>query len=88
MSQQTWTAVDDYIKENFICGDDALDYALRQSDEAQLPAISVSAAQGKMLKLLAQSKKAKSILEIGTLGGYSTIWLGQGRQKEFTVCWS
>jgi predicted O-methyltransferase YrrM len=77
MSQQTWTAVDDYVKENFICRDDALDHALRQSDEAQLPAISVSAAQGKMLKLLAQSIKAKSILEIGTLGGYSTIWLAR-----------
>jgi hypothetical protein len=50
MSQQTLTAVDDYVKENFISHDDALDHALRESEEAQLPAISVSAAQGKMLK--------------------------------------
>jgi predicted O-methyltransferase YrrM len=57
--------------------DDALDAALRASDEAGLPAIQVSPPQGKLLQLLARMQGARTVLEFGTLGGYSTIWLGR-----------
>lgn len=75
MSKDTWTAVDEYVKEKLIGIDDALDAALTNSEMSGLPAINVSPAQGKFLHLLAGIQGAKSILEIGTLGGYSTIWL-------------
>ncbi|MBE2182479.1 MAG: O-methyltransferase [Anaerolineae bacterium] len=77
MSQELWTAVDDYLVENLVPSDDALDAALRASDEAKLRAIQVAPNQGKLLAILAQSIGARSILEIGTLGGYSTIWLAR-----------
>lgn len=77
MSQALWTAVDDYIVESLVPSDDALDAALRASDEAKLQAIQVAPNQGKLLAILAQSIGARSILEIGTLGGYSTIWLAR-----------
>ncbi len=69
--------VDDYIADLFGLGDDALDEGLRASAAGGLPSIHVSAAQGKLLHLLARAIGAKRILEIGTLGGYSTIWLGR-----------
>ncbi|HRF97481.1 MAG TPA: O-methyltransferase, partial [Aggregatilineales bacterium] len=72
-----WTAVDNYFNDLFIPSDDILDHALRASDEAGLPQIAVSPAQGKLLYLLAQIHGAKNILEIGTLGGYSTIWMAR-----------
>ncbi len=75
--ERTWTAVDDYIAERLIGADDALDAALAASAEAGLPAIAVSPPQGKLLHLLARSIGARSVLEIGTLGGYSTIWLAR-----------
>jgi predicted O-methyltransferase YrrM len=75
MSNQTWTAVDEYVKEKLIGIDDALDAALTNSEMSNLPPINVSPAQGKFLHMLAKIQGAKSILEIGTLGGYSTIWL-------------
>lgn len=75
MSQQQWTAVDDYITGALHGPDGALDAALAASAAAGLPAIAVSPAQGKLLNLLARMMKARRILEFGTLGGYSTIWL-------------
>src|SRR4051794_30042759 len=77
MSRETWGAVDRYFNELIVRSDDALDAALRSSDEAGLPAINVSPAQGKLLHILATSIGAKRILEIGTLGGYSTIWMAR-----------
>jgi predicted O-methyltransferase YrrM len=78
MTQERWDAVDRYIKELFASGDEAGDAALRASDEAGLPAIAVAPNQGKLLMLLAKVRGAQKILEIGTLGGYSTIWLARG----------
>lgn len=77
MSQDQWTAVDSYISDTLIPADAALDAALKASNAAGLPEIQVSAAQGKMLHLLARMKGARRILEVGTLGGYSTIWLAR-----------
>lgn len=72
-----WQAVDDYIVDHLLCTDDALAATLANNRANGLPPIDVSAAQGKMLFLLAQLAGAKRILEIGTLGGYSTIWLAR-----------
>jgi predicted O-methyltransferase YrrM len=77
VSQENWTAVDEYVSGLLAPHDEALDAALQASDEAGLPAIQVSPAQGKLLYLLARSIGAKQILEFGTLGGYSTIWLAR-----------
>ncbi len=82
MNQNTWAAVDGYISEQFIPSDAVLEAALEASAAAGLPPISVSPAQGKMLMLLAQLQGAQSILEMGTLGGYSTIWLARALPKE------
>ncbi|MBJ6646342.1 O-methyltransferase [Streptomyces griseoincarnatus] len=74
-----WNAVDDYFTGRLL-GDDpdeALTAALRASDAAGLPPIAVSPLQGKLLHLLARIQGARRVLEIGTLGGYSTIWLGR-----------
>ncbi len=77
MSQDRWTAVDSYISDLLVRPDQALDAALEGSDAARLPAIQVAANQGKLLHLLARLQGARSILEIGTLGGYSAIWLAR-----------
>jgi predicted O-methyltransferase YrrM len=77
MSQETWTAVDRFITDHLVPADPVLDAALAASTAAGLPEIQVSAAQGKMLHLLARAMAARAILEIGTLGGYSTIWLAR-----------
>ena len=77
MSQKTWTAVDDYLNERIVHPDEALTAALEASRTGGLPEIAVSAPQGKLLSLLARSMGAKRILEIGTLGGYSAIWLAR-----------
>jgi len=74
---QTWSAVDAYIVDHLVPSDAALDEALRASAAAGLPSINVSPAQGKMLMLFAQLARARAILEIGTLGGYSAIWLAR-----------
>lgn len=74
---EIWTVVDDYFAERIIPTDDALDAALRDSDAAGLPPIQVTAPQGKLLHLLARMCGARRILEIGTLGGFSTIWLAR-----------
>ena len=77
MSQELWTAVDDYFDEALVSSDLALDTALEAAAAAGLPAISVTPAQGKLLGFLARMKGARRILEVGTLGGYSTIWLAR-----------
>jgi predicted O-methyltransferase YrrM len=73
----TWTAVDDYITDLLLPADPVLEAAQEAGRAAGLPAISVSAAQGKFLHLLARIHGARRILEIGTLAGYSTIWLAR-----------
>jgi predicted O-methyltransferase YrrM len=77
MSKELWSAVDDYIANLLVRSDEALDAALEDSDAAGLPTIAVAPNIGKLLHLLARSKGARRILEIGTLGGYSTIWLAR-----------
>jgi predicted O-methyltransferase YrrM len=77
MDQQTFSAVDDFIVGTVAPHDEALDAALAAAEEAGLPAIQVSAPQGKLLHLLARAIDARSVLEFGTLAGYSTIWLGR-----------
>jgi predicted O-methyltransferase YrrM len=78
MSNRLWEEVDRYIADTLVKPDAALEAALEASDAAGLPQISVSAAHGKLLWLLARLQNARRILEIGTLGGYSTIWLARG----------
>lgn len=77
MDDSTWTSVDRYFSELLVPADPALDDALRDSVEGGLPAINVSPLQGMFLHLLARLQGARAILEIGTLGGYSTIWLAR-----------
>ncbi len=77
MNPPEWTAVDRFFTDALHPADPALDAALTTSAAAQLPAINVTANQGKFLHLLARIRGARRILEIGTLGGYSTIWLAR-----------
>ena len=72
-----WTAVDAYLADHLIAKDDVLEAALRDSEAAELPPIQVTALQGKMLQMFARMVGARRILEVGTLGGYSTIWLAR-----------
>jgi len=74
---QRWDDVDDYFATLLAPADEVLEAALRDSEAAGLPPINVAPNQGKLLQLLAQIQGARNILEIGTLGGYSTIWLGR-----------
>jgi predicted O-methyltransferase YrrM len=78
MTQERWSAIDRYITDLLVPSDPALDAALESSDRAGLPSIQVAPNQGKLLMLLARLQGARHILEIGTLGGYSTIWLARG----------
>jgi predicted O-methyltransferase YrrM len=77
MTQSVWTAVDRYLADLLAPPDPALEAALENSAMACLPAINVTEIQGKLLYLLALTNRARYILEIGTLGGYSTIWLAR-----------
>jgi predicted O-methyltransferase YrrM len=77
MTQELWSEVDRYINTLLVGSDDGLNTAIRASDAAGLPPINVSPNQGKLLQLLARAQGARTILEIGTLGGYSTIWLAR-----------
>ncbi|MGH3758266.1 O-methyltransferase [Actinophytocola sp.] len=77
MTQAQWDAVDDYFSGLLVGPDAALDAALEASDAAGLPRIAVSPTQGKLLHLIARVHGARRILEIGTLGGYSAIWLAR-----------
>jgi predicted O-methyltransferase YrrM len=77
MSNPLWTSVDEYISQTLIGNDPSLTNAQQKSHEAGLPPYQVSPAQGKYLFLLAKAVGAQRILELGTLGGYSTIWLAR-----------
>jgi predicted O-methyltransferase YrrM len=88
MNQEQWTAVDNYINGLVVRPDAALDAAVEASTKAELPAIAVAPNQGKLLHILARMVNARRILEIGTLGGYSTIWLARalaGDGRLFTL---
>lgn len=76
--RELWTTVDDYINEVLVRQGPALADAAAASDAAGLPAIAVTPSQGKFLALLARAMRATRVLEIGALGGYSTIWLASG----------
>ena len=82
MTTDLWRRVDHYLDELFIEDDPALQSALIASKAAGLPSINVAPAQGKFLHLLARLGGARRILEIGTLGGYSTIWLARALPPE------
>lgn len=77
MDQDRWNQVDAYFSATLMPSDAVLDAALAASDAAGLPAINVAPNQGKLLQLLATIRAARRILEVGTLGGYSTIWLAR-----------
>ncbi|MFZ0338872.1 MAG: O-methyltransferase [Terracidiphilus sp.] len=80
-SQSLWTEVDRYFGDLFAARDEHLDAALRANRAARLPAIDVSPLQGKFLHVLVQMTHAKRVLEIGLLGGYSTIWMARALPK-------
>lgn len=77
MEDPQWLAVDHYIAGHLLETDPVLEEALERAAAAGLPAINVSATQGKLLHLLARAHGSRRVLEIGTLGGYSAIWLGR-----------
>ncbi|WP_100444132.1 O-methyltransferase [Glycomyces xiaoerkulensis] len=77
MGQSQWTEVDEFLGRLLVGEDDALTDAIAASERAGLPPIQVSPAQGKLLYLLAKTHGARRVLEIGTLGGYSAIWMGR-----------
>jgi len=77
MAEELWCAVDEYIAQTLIKTDAVLDTALEKSHAAGLPAINVSPSHGKLLHILVRLVNARTILEIGTLGGYSTIWMAR-----------
>jgi predicted O-methyltransferase YrrM len=81
-TRDTWTKVDDYIVDVMVRPDASLEAALKDSAKAGLPHINVSAPQGKLLHIFAKMVDASRILEIGTLGGYSTIWLASALPKD------
>jgi predicted O-methyltransferase YrrM len=80
MPNDQWSTVDDYITDVLVKPDAALDRALETSDAAGLPAIAVAPGYGKLLHILARLVNARAILEIGTLGGYSSIWMARALQ--------
>jgi predicted O-methyltransferase YrrM len=82
MGQQTWTAVDDYFNAALLPADPVLDGARAHSAAEGLPDIAVSPTQGRLLNLLARVHGARRILEVGTLGGYSTIWLARALPQD------
>jgi predicted O-methyltransferase YrrM len=77
MTRDRWAAVDRYVADLLVPGDHALDAALAANAAAGLPAHDVSPVQGRLLEILARTRGARRILEVGTLGGYSTIWLAR-----------
>lgn len=77
MSSELWTSIDEYLNRATNPPDRALDAALAASTAAGLPTIQVAPNQGKLLHLIARAMRARHVLEIGTLGGYSTIWLAR-----------
>lgn len=85
MTDTDWNTVDDYFVDTLLEDDPILSSALAASDEGGLPPIAVSPLQGRLLNLLARSLRARRILELGTLGGYSTIWLGRALELDGRV---
>ncbi|MET9180808.1 O-methyltransferase [Kitasatospora aureofaciens] len=83
--QTTWDAVDAYFSEQLVGHDPALEAATAAADAAGLPKIAVAPNQGKLLHLLALTQGARRILEVGTLGGYSTIWLARALPADGTL---
>jgi len=77
-SEPLWDRVDAYLTGTFVPHEEAFAAALADSEKAGLPTIQVSPPQGRLLELLARALRARLILEIGTLGGYSTLWLARG----------
>jgi predicted O-methyltransferase YrrM len=82
MTRNRWDAVDAYIVETLVGSDPALEETLAANAAAGLPSIDLSAPQGKLLHLLARMAGARNVLEIGTLGGYSTIWLARALPED------
>src|SRR2546426_10028698 len=82
MSSDKWAKVDRYINNLLVPSDPPLEAAIEASSKAGLPPINVTPNQGKLLHLLARARGARSILEIGTLGGYSAIWLARALPKD------
>ena len=82
MDQKTWDAVDEYFDGALIGADPVLDDALARSDAAGLPQIAVTPSQGRLLNLIARTAGARRILEVGTLGGYSAIWLARALPED------
>ncbi len=85
MSQEQWSAVDDYIVDKLIPADPVLAETLDRNEAGGLPQHEVTPAQGKFLHLLARMIGARRVLEIGTLGGYSTIWLARALPEDGLV---
>jgi predicted O-methyltransferase YrrM len=85
MNEQQWTAMDEYLCSRTQTPDESLEAALKSSVEAGLPAINVAPNQGKLLQMLARLRGARRILELGTLGGYSTIWLARALPEDGTL---
>lgn len=78
MSEKLWSEVDKYIAGKLIPSDPLMDEVLKANATARLPAIDVSPAQGRFLELLVTMTRSRNVLEMGTLGGYSTIWMARG----------
>ena len=83
--QELWSAVEQYLTSRILEDDPVLRTALEASDEAGLPAIQVSPVEGRFLNLVARLLHARSVLEIGTLGGYSAIWACGGAVRLATT---
>ena len=81
-SQRLWTAVDSYFSEHLLAPDTEIDTVIAANRKANLPPIDVTPLQGKFLELLVRLSNAQRILEIGTLGGYSTIWLARALPED------
>jgi predicted O-methyltransferase YrrM len=85
MSKKNWQEVDHYFTAKLHKPDEVMEAVMKANENAALPAIDVAPNQGKLLHLLARMKGARSILEIGTLGGYSTIWMGRALPEDGTL---
>lgn len=85
MTEALWAKVDAYIEERLVPFDTALSAVLAANAAAGLPAIDVSAAQGRFLEILVRMTRARRILEIGTLGGYSTLWMARGLPPDGSI---
>jgi len=85
MEPNMWADVDRFFEETLLDKDPLLEKILRNSDEAGLPAHNVSPCQGQFLQILIKMMRAKRVLEIGTLGGYSTVWLARALPEEGIV---